>query len=1398
MSKSNTNPDNQAQAKFGIPETGFYKILIHTMDNNGNPGARTFRIRPGEDRQTIDVGNHGVSGWKWEDLGTFPFNQGEHTFYAMDINAYYSRFDMVIITDDLDFKIEESKDNMKKMLEHRYVPGSIVTEEVPTKPDPDRPDDEIAVKFNGKYLDFDVKPTIINGRTMVPFRKIFEALNCTVSWDDENAIATGSRNGYIVSLPIGDTTAFVNSSPVDLDQPAELINERTMVPLRFVSESMGALVSWNEATSTVTILATIPETIYFLRPESFGDLGTWSLETNASAYSQSCLRGITSLQYDPGLTQEMMDNPKPAIAKFKVGEAGKYTIWVHANDNEQSPGTRYFNVGVNGAMNDTPTGNHGETGFRWMKIGEFDFNEGYNTLELYDTSRFYARCDGIVVAKNPNFVPYDGYAQLLRDAYPTNPFEGKTTAFPKWAKANNEPYEQIEIVNDKTKVIFYKVNTQNGTVIQNEIQSMHLGNWVTTKKRDEGLGYLMMSTDASVGTGGTSDVISFKNTYAVNDEQRSYVGRNVYKGGRYNWFIPKDYSIEGNKVTLYFDDSQDSSFIATWELIENEDAPKVSLDATFKNPGHYSIGVFEGKEFSDAKIDFAMIPFRVMSKQITSDMGLTSEQYAFTPMATVTLTKNNEYLKDYYVTKGVVAEPSWLPLGWVYSTTNHLGLTVNGPSGGYQGALFSPLFGKTSPKFEAGQSYNMQYRVISRIDDWYNNYKYVAEGLFDVTEYREHYYASLNQAIYNTRKLMLEKDLSGWDPYDKAFYNMESIYTTTNASPLAVLQSYLLTENEQILEERTIPIIANMLTRSGFHFNRHEGKKDSEKAWGTTAIGKNPMSYNLNVMGGLYDMTRGTLPYILNYSTDKALKEDANGTTSDIAPFVRDLALYKYTGDKKYLDKAIELADKYIEDVVYAPQTKQIHWDGYTYKDYYPSLSSLMDIYEVTKEQRFLDAAEYVGRWITAFVWVSGVDGDKKDTIITVNKPADIQAHWSGGKEDNKTPWWHGEQQWRQGTPDGDPGNITEGIKNVEAAIEDVPAWLPSRVGLGMEQALTFTVPNNIVMQTWAGDMVKLSKLTGDKYFESVARNAMIGRFGGYSGYYIQTMWTYYMHTDYAFKGPDYSSIYWHHIPPFMAMLEDFLINQIWSRSDGNIEFPYVRQQGYSYFESKQYGHKPGTFFGYDDMWLWLDEDVITPDSVQIDYLAAKKDGVFGAAFINESNSDIETTFTLGSKVPGGSTYSGPAKVFNADKSTYDVYVENGKFKLTMPAKGFKAVIIKLPNIKAPAYSKMDNEPGLNLDVKESVAEHTGGKAFAIQMTPENYFAYVYVTDKASKVKNVKIYYTIEGEEEQSQTIDVFPYEFIIKVEDSSKSFTYRLEKTAIDGTVTEVTGGTIRPIAEK
>lgn len=99
-----------------------------------------------------------------------------------------------------------------------------------------------------------IDPT--TNRTLVPLRFISEAFGADVQWDDLTRSVIVKLNDKEIKLQIGNTQASVNGEIVSLDQPPVIKNDRTMVPIRFISESLGADVQWNGDTKTITITYT--------------------------------------------------------------------------------------------------------------------------------------------------------------------------------------------------------------------------------------------------------------------------------------------------------------------------------------------------------------------------------------------------------------------------------------------------------------------------------------------------------------------------------------------------------------------------------------------------------------------------------------------------------------------------------------------------------------------------------------------------------------------------------------------------------------------------------------------------------------------------------------------------------------------------------------------------------------------------------------------------------------------------------------------------------------------------------------------------------------------------------------------------------------------------------------
>lgn len=117
----------------------------------------------------------------------------------------------------------------------------------------------VDVKIDDKKIGFDVHPVIQNNRTLVPMRKIFEELGCEVEWLAETKTVIATKNSTIIALQIGEKRIILKNVETgetvvkEIDTAPVILNNRTLVPIRAISESLGNNVDWDEENRTVLI-----------------------------------------------------------------------------------------------------------------------------------------------------------------------------------------------------------------------------------------------------------------------------------------------------------------------------------------------------------------------------------------------------------------------------------------------------------------------------------------------------------------------------------------------------------------------------------------------------------------------------------------------------------------------------------------------------------------------------------------------------------------------------------------------------------------------------------------------------------------------------------------------------------------------------------------------------------------------------------------------------------------------------------------------------------------------------------------------------------------------------------------------------------------------------------------
>jgi len=162
----------------------------------------------------------------------------------------------------------------------------------------------IAVVLDGTQLTFDVQPQIVAGRTLVPMRKIFEAFGATVEWNEETKTITATKDSTVITMQINNTTLKKGDRNMKLDVPPQIVDDRTLVPVRAIGESFGAQVLWKAGTKTVQITTdpSLSATPYFFyEPSTFPKLivsshKDWYISIDASSKTASANEGDYAFQ----------------------------------------------------------------------------------------------------------------------------------------------------------------------------------------------------------------------------------------------------------------------------------------------------------------------------------------------------------------------------------------------------------------------------------------------------------------------------------------------------------------------------------------------------------------------------------------------------------------------------------------------------------------------------------------------------------------------------------------------------------------------------------------------------------------------------------------------------------------------------------------------------------------------------------------------------------------------------------------------------------------------------------------------------------------------------------------------------------------------------------------------
>ncbi|MCM1066246.1 MAG: hypothetical protein NC418_01570 [Muribaculaceae bacterium] len=932
-------------------------------------------------------------------------------------------------------------------------------------------------------------------------------------------------------------------------------------------------------TLTVAIMPARAATSYLIEGEAFQFKGKWVVEKSSDCLGSAMLRVY---QTSGG---EASDD---ALTVINITEGGTYSVWTRSRDYAGGGRARSYTLSVDGkAM--AESGAHGREGFYWEKVGTVDLPRKQVLLRISDTGGYYGRCDAIVLSSeagfDPNGMPNTQLARLRRTPV-AMPYT-TTSAQELDAALDIAPGYTVLATAFNSEICVSFVRLATGEIVC-KTDYYASGSWRRFHSSAEDNRVALISSEQKPAIDHNnfypgwdrcraSRELNFEgSTYAVNidgDRTNPY-----YTGTLGEARATAVTKTSAQTIKVSYDCGERGTLTGYWTVPESGAHVDVRMVLRPAADGMYSIALHAAKGIVDESVDEVLLPpmFQYRRLPSTALMMLSS-------MTTQCLSAVQTTGAAGPATAFVCASPDVLGSDWGGYDYSPAGFTLRGSDGLAEAVMFSPCPGMKDSFVKAGRTLESNFTLGICSSDMAGTLAYVSDNIFGMSDYRRPLGCSLTATMHNVAELIKDDEYSGWNAAMKGFWDIEAdgniAPTVVQSAPLALLAAAAMGNDEDMYERRALPAIEYMLSRRAFR------TADNAPA----ALDAFSSQFPTTAYEGINTLTGGLNPWLAQVAMPGGELRAANGWFTTVQPFRQALSAYRLTGDASYLAAAEAMAESYIGEMEKVSEVPFAHGTFYSSQIITP-WQSLMDMYEATGKEHYATAAAKAATQTLAGVrtWPKPAEGE-------------LIVHPGGSYDGITTVWWKGAEQYRLGFP------RTEG----DAPEHEVEAWKVSPVGLGIEQPATYFIrsagktSHPIYMSSWAPGLLALTGATGSPIYETYARNAVVGRAESYPGYYATGYTDIPLSADFPRRGPDVSSIYYHHLPAYYALLHDFLVKEFVVRSGGEINFPSARQEGFVWFSNNLYGSAEGEVYGRKAT-LWMPADAFSCDNPDINILSAR------------------------------------------------------------------------------------------------------------------------------------------------------------------------------------------------
>jgi len=799
------------------------------------------------------------------------------------------------------------------------------------------------------------------------------------------------------------------------------------------------------------------------------------------------------------------------------------------------------------------------------------------------------------------------------------------------------------------------------------------------------------------------------------------------------------------------------------ELPPGKEAPLVRWQLEPKKEGWYSAGFMGIHSVDPQQLDFLYLPLVWQWKRFPLGSSLTTESYS-TTAATYTNREN--------ISEGISPDPREIPYRYARFENSRFGLALRDEAGLAKPMLFAPILGGEGSKRQPGETLRFACRYFLRQGDWYAGLQEVLYGIFQYKKERKNAQVSLNGTLENMIDYAMDDLYAGWVPELKGFnYSWDVPGTVKVVSALHPLSVALTTGNMEIYRRRALPLIEYVMSREKYLYSVH----DSITSQNPSHYVKGPcveiaeLACLYNMTGGKSYAFRGEAERIFGKPRKLNLLTESSGST-----WQDYLARYRITGNVSDLQQAESRAGESVRQEIEDFPDNFINTPGLRdrksafYTDFVPRTNDYLELYETTRNQKYLRAAATGAKGL--LYWMRS-NPMAPDSIIVVNKGGRVPGVFEGRRISQEV-WDYFDT-------------------STETHEREVPAWQTSFIGITPEQPSTYRVAGPIMLASHAPWMLRVAGLTRDTLLRDAAYNAVLGRYANFPGYYFtDLLTTVYQQADYPlhpYQDMKYNAIFYNHVWPHIALLQDFLVSDAWYRSEGKVDFPSGYAPGYAFLASKVYGHKKGTIYGHGDVSLWLPKAAVRSSSQDFNYIMGIGNRETFIVFMNTAAQRITPAIYLDpDKVPwnAGRTYN--LTIYDRSGKATRGVMRDGCFSSNIPAKGISTVKIDglRPDIPLHRKIQVGNSSGPHNYVRHETGQEGLGTitGMLLNITPDFSDAYIYSDIPDQDIHKMTIRYKLGNNDWKTTTDNAYPFEFSIHVNNPTDKLLFTLESEDING----------------